>query len=211
MCRTKGHKAKAVWLHVFVGVCKRVYRWPSSPEGAAVLLIHGHFVLHWVTDWNCTLPAFLDGWQRAALGRVQLEEMTLSPARSQSGGAHCQPQQYSVENGSGATQSSSGSAWFRAEGVVQLAALISTCHGASESTNCSTKHPDWPCEMMSPTNITSGMRRPTQKTSCYETNGDSSKGQWCIMLKQHKKRLPMTRWFFFIFQRYRCTNKTFFY
>lgn len=161
--------------------------------------------------WNCTLPAFLDGWQRAALGRVQLEEMTLSPARSQSGGARCQPQQYSVENGRGATQSSAGSAWFWAEGVVQLAALISTCHGLQRvrtvPPNTLTDLVRW-CHL--PTSLR-GCNDQHKKTSCYETNGDSSKGQRCVMLKHHKKKVAYDQMIFFIFQRYRCTNKTFFY
>lgn len=46
----EGQKAKAVWLHVLMGVCMCVYRWPTSQEGAAALLIHGHSVQHWVTD-----------------------------------------------------------------------------------------------------------------------------------------------------------------
>lgn len=40
----EGQKAKTVT--VFMGVCMCVYRWSESQEGAAALLIHGHFVLH---------------------------------------------------------------------------------------------------------------------------------------------------------------------
>lgn len=45
--------------------------------------------------------AFLGKCQWAALGGVSLKEITLSPARSQSGRVHCQPQQYMLKMGGG--------------------------------------------------------------------------------------------------------------
>lgn len=41
-------------------VCICVYHWPGSQEGAVALLIHGHFVLHWVTgELEMYVPGFL--------------------------------------------------------------------------------------------------------------------------------------------------------
>lgn len=57
----EGQKVKAVWLHVLMGVCMCVYHWPRSQKGAAALLIHGHFVLHWVTD---VLEMYITGFLR---------------------------------------------------------------------------------------------------------------------------------------------------
>ena len=66
----EGQKAKAVWQHVFTGVCMCVYRRPQSQEGAAALLIRTHFVLHWVTDrLEMYIPCFL---RKVAAGRTRV-------------------------------------------------------------------------------------------------------------------------------------------
>lgn len=50
-------------------VCMCVYRWPPSPEGAAALLLRGHFVLHWVTHVHCCSRKVAAGRTRVGSAR----------------------------------------------------------------------------------------------------------------------------------------------